>query len=328
VAGPGDAGSPAPAAGGIGGLVARVEHRVRPLADRILALPPAVLVLDLMERYGAAGGGVTAAGLAYSAIVAILPTLLLLVSILGFLIADPEQRDQVLEALAAQIPPLEDLISEMLEQISQGAWTFSIIGIIGVVWGASRVYAALDTSVALFFPREPRRDIVRQTIESLACVGFFMGSVLGGAALLLFVADLSIVPSGGPDQLVRRLIAVVLMTAWFVGALFLAYWYVPARRVPWRDAAVPALVAGVVVSAVTQIFAIIAPIFFRSLAIYGTFVALFAALVWLSLCTQVVLLGVAWIARRVNAPRPTRPGSPETLGADDAAHAVEASKSR
>jgi membrane protein len=274
--------------------------------------------MDLMERYGAAGGGVTAAGLAYSSIVAILPTLLLLVSILGFLIADPVQRDQLLQLLASQIPPLEDLISEILEQISQGAWTFSIIGIIGVVWGASRVYAALDTSVALFFPREPRRDIVRQTIESLACVGFFVGSVLGAAALLVFVSDISIVPSTSADQLIRRLIAVALMTAWFVGALFLAYWYIPARRVSWRDAAVPAFVAGLTVSIVTQVFALIAPIFFRSLAIYGTFVALFAALVWLSLCTQVVLLGVAWIARRVNAPRPIRPGTPETLGPEAA----------
>ena len=79
MAGRGDEGGPAPAMGGIGGFSARVEHRVRPLVDRILALPPAVLVLDLMERYGAAGGGVTAAGLAYSTIVAILPTQLLLV---------------------------------------------------------------------------------------------------------------------------------------------------------------------------------------------------------------------------------------------------------
>ena len=319
MAGRDDAGDPAKADGGVAGLVARAERRVRPLLDRILHLPPAVLVMDLMERYGAAGGGVTAAGLAYSTIVAILPTLLLLVSILGFLIADPAERDRVLQALAAQIPPLEDLISEILTQISQGAWTFSIIGVIGVTWGASRVYAALDTSVALFFPREPRRDIVRQTLESLACVAFFVGSVLGAAALLLFVADLSIVPSGDTDQLVRRLIALVIMTAWFVGALFLAYWYIPARRVPWRDAAVPAFVAGIVISLVTQIFAVIAPVFFRSLAIYGTFIALFAALIWLSLCTQVVLLGVAWIARRVNAPQPIRPGSPEALGGDGGA---------
>ena len=291
------------------GIVAPVERMVRPWVDRILSLPLAILGLDLMGRYGAAGGGVTAAGLAYSVLVAILPTLLLLVSLLGFIIADPAERERVLEFLASQIPPLEGLISEMLKQISEGAWAFSIIGLIGLVWGASRVYAALDTSVALFFPREPRRDMVRQTLESLACVAFFIGSVLGATALILFVADLSILPSDSADKLIRRLIAVLIMTAWFAGTLTLAYWYVPARRVPWRDAIVPGLLAGVLVSAITQIFAVIAPVFFRSLRIYGTFVALFAALVWLSLCTQVVLIGVAWLARRVKTPPPVRPGT-------------------
>lgn len=299
---------PADDGGPVGRFVARVERRARPWVERILALPLALLGVDLMERYGAAGGGVTAAGLAYSVLVAILPTLLLLVSLLGFLIADPAERDRVLEFLASQIPPLEDLIAEMLKQISEGAWTFSIIGLIGLVWGASRVYAALDTSVALFFPREPRRDIVRQTLESLACVAFLIGSVLGAAALLLFASDLSFIPSDGADRLIRRLVAVLIMTAWFTGTLSLAYWYVPARRVAWRDAFVPAVVAGIGVSAITQVFALIAPIFFQSLRIYGTFVALFAALIWLSLCTQIVLLGVAWLARRIEAPPSVRPG--------------------
>jgi membrane protein len=312
VSAPGDAqGSPdrSPA-----GLIGRIEARVRPVAERVLALPPAALVMDLMDRYGAAGGGVTAAGLAYSVLVAILPTLLILVGILGLMVSDPAEQDRILELLAAQIPPLEELIGEILKQISAGAWTFSIIGLIGLIWGASRVYAALDTAVALFFPREPRRDIVRQTIESLACVVFFLGSVLGAVALLLWVADLSLIPSDSGDALLRRLIAVLLLTGWMVSALWLSYWYIPARHITPRDALVPALAAGVAVSVLTQVFAIIAPIFFKSLRIYGTFFALFAALIWLSLCTQVVLLGVAWVARRVKAPTYPKPGTLPLVG--------------
>ena len=296
------------------GLIARVERRVRPYVERVLALPPVALVMDLMDRYGFAGGGVTAAGLAYSVLVAILPTLLILVSLLGFLVSDPAERDRIIALLAAQLPPLEDLIEEILRQISAGAWTFSILGLIGLIWGASRVYAALDTSVALFFPREPRRDIVRQTIESLACVVFFLGSVLGAVALLLWVADLSIVPMGNVDALLRRLVAILLLTGWLVAALWLSYWYIPARRILPRDALVPALAAGVAVSFLTQVFALIAPVFFKSLKIYGTFFALFAALIWLSLCTQVVLLGVAWVARRVHAPTYPKPGTLPLVG--------------
>ena len=294
--------------GGPAGIVTRVQARVAPLVARILATRLGSLGVDVMERYGAAGGGVTAAGLAYSTIFAIVPTLLVLVALLGVFIVDVAERNRLLTELIAQFPPLQELVSEVLKQVADGAWTYSIIGLVGLLWGASRVYAALESSVALYFPREPRRDLVRQTIESLIAVGFFLGSALGGVAALLFVADLSLIPSAEGDKVLRRIIAAVAVTGWLFASMLLVYRFVPARRITWREAVVPALAAGVGVSALTQVFAIVTPLFFKSLRLYGAFVALFAALIWLSLCTQIVLIGVAWLARRVGAPRPERPG--------------------
>lgn len=304
---------------GRAGLIARSQARVTAAVDRVVSTPLGGLAVDIMDRFGAAGGGVTAAGLAYSAIFAIVPALLLLVSLLGIFITDVAERDRLLHLLVLQFPPLEALVSEILKQVADGAWTFSLIGLIGLVWGASRAYAALDASVALYFPREPRRDVVRQTIESLVSVVFFLGSVLGGAAALLFVADLSLVPGAGGDALVRRVVAAAAVTGWLVAALLLAYRFVPARPIRWRQAVAPALAAGVAVSLLTQVFAVVTPIFFRSLRIYGAFVALFAALIWISFCAQIVLIGVAWLARCVGAPRPQRPGPAGTIGAPAAA---------
>lgn len=292
----------------LAGLIARSQRRVGAVVERVLSTTLGSLAVDVMDRFGAAGGGVTAAGLAYSAIFAIVPTLLLLVSLLGIFIADEAERDRLLHLLVAQFPPLEALVSEILKQVADGAWTFSLIGLIGLVWGASRAYTALDASVALFFPREPRRDMVRQTIESLVSVGFFLGSVLGGVAVLVFIADLSLVPGGSGEAPLRRVVGAAAVTGWLCAALLLAYRFVPARPITWRQAVVPAVTAGVVVSLLTQVFAVVTPIFFRSLRVYGAFVALFAALIWISLCAQVVLIGVAWLARRVGAPRPERPG--------------------
>ena len=202
-------------------------------------------------------------------------------------------------------------MTEILKQVAEGAWTYSILGLIGLVWGASRVYAALESSVALYFPREPRRDLLRQTIESLVSVAFFLGSALGGIAVLVFVADLSLIPSADGDKIIRRIVAAVAVTAWLFVTLLLVYRFVPARRIAWREAVVPALAAGAAVSALTQVFAVVTPLFFKSLRLYGAFVALFAALIWLSLCTQIVLIGVAWLARRVGAPKPERPQTGE-----------------
>jgi YihY family inner membrane protein len=229
------------------------------------------------------------------------------VSLLGIFITDAAELERLVNLLVAQFPPLEPIVKEILKQVSAGAWTFSFIGLVGLFWGASRSYAALDSSVALYFPREPRRDIVRQTIESVLSVIFFLGSAIGGVVVLWWVADLSIIPSGSGDALLRRLVGVLAVTVWMCTVLLLIYRFVPARHIRWREAIVPGLLAGLTVSALTQVFAIVTPIFFTSLRLYGAFVALFAALIWLSLCTQIVLIGVAWLARRVGAPRPERP---------------------
>lgn len=294
-------------ASGVAAVVARVQARVTPIVDRVLATPLGSLAVDVMDRFGAAGGGVTAAGLAYSLIFAIVPTMLILVSLLGIFVADVAEQERLLNLLIAQFPPLEPLVREILKQVSAGAWTFSVLGLIGLFWGASRSYAALDSSVALYFPREPRRDIVRQTIESIVSVVFFLGSAIGGVAVVWWVADLSLIPSASGDALVRRLVGALAVTLWLIVVLLLVYRFVPSRQIRWREAVMPALVAGIAVSGLTQVFAIVTPLFFKSLRLYGTFVALFAALIWLSLCTQIVLIGIAWLARRVGAPRPERP---------------------
>ena len=96
---------------GVAAVVARVQARVMPLVDRVLATPLGSLGVDVMDRFGAAGGGVTAAGLAYSLIFAIVPTMLILVSLLGIFITDPNELDRLLKLLVAQFPPLEGIVS-------------------------------------------------------------------------------------------------------------------------------------------------------------------------------------------------------------------------
>jgi membrane protein len=292
-----------------GSPVAKVAGRVTALVDAAYATRPGRFGKEVMDRTGAAGGGVTANGLAYSAIFTIVPTLLILASIIGVFISDAAERERIVEIIATQIPPLEDLIRTVLNEIAAGAVAFGILGILGAVWGASRFYAALDQSAALFFPLAPRRDLVRQTLESLLSVGFFVGSALGAVALATGVSALDVLPRPEAEPIVRRLVAAVAMTAWFTLALALVYRFVPSLPVRWRDSLPPSIAAGLAISVVTQVFVLVAPIFLSGLRFYGTFIAIFAALIWLSLCCQIVVYGLAWLAMRLGAPVPTLPGA-------------------
>jgi len=82
------------------------------------------------------------------------------------------------------------------------------------------------------------------------------------------------------------------------------YRVVPGRHVPWASLMLPSVLVGVGLTLLTQLFSYIAPRLIGSAAVYGTFVAVFAAMVWLSTGFQVMLLGAAWIRERIGPPPP------------------------
>jgi uncharacterized BrkB/YihY/UPF0761 family membrane protein len=56
---------------------------------------------------------------------------------------------------------------------------------------------------------------------------------------------------------------------------------------------------GITLAAFTDLFVYIAPRLIGSLALYGAIAASFAALVWLSVGFQALLLGAAWTRERM-----------------------------
>jgi uncharacterized BrkB/YihY/UPF0761 family membrane protein len=114
----------------------------------------------------------------------------------------------------------------------------------------------------------------------------------------------------GPEtRLFWQLITPVLTTLVFVAAIAAIYRLVPARHVPWRALLLPAIVVGIALAVVTQLFSFIAPRLIGSAAIYGTFIAVFAAMVWLSTGFQVLLIGAAWVRERLEVDSPFEPES-------------------
>ena len=99
--------------------------RLRLLVERVVArvggLRATRTLLGVLEAYDRAGGGLTASGLAYTSLIALLPGLLLMVSIFGLLIDDPETQEQLVSAVAEAVPPLEDFARAAFESVSAGA---------------------------------------------------------------------------------------------------------------------------------------------------------------------------------------------------------------
>ncbi len=285
----------------------------RDVAERAASLRgrrPVRSLLVIVAEYDRAGGGLLAAGLAYEALFALVPAFVLLVGIVG-LVVDPGRAADVAAAVGLVAPPLEPLATAAFEQVRQGALAFSFVGLLGLAWGASRLYRALDDAIGRIFHAAPRRNPIGRALRGLVVVGLEVAVVVGLAALTGLAAVVETVPVRPAAAPVVEPLLVLLPSALallvFVVLSAAVYRWVPNRPVPWRALLPPALVAGFTIALFSHVFAFLAPRLLGVGVLFGSIVTVLAALVWLGIVAQILLLGAAWTRRRV-VGRPASPG--------------------
>jgi membrane protein len=274
----------------------------RSIAARILRWGPVRTARRILDAYGDAGGGLLAGGLTYSALFALLPSLLLLTAVLGFVVKDPERRIAIVQGIGRALPPLQGIVATSLDQITSNAAGFGTLGLLGLAWGASHFYGSLDDAFARIYRDEPRRGFLGKTLRGVLSivllVTVFIGAlVLTGLASSL--ADGTVAQFGGESAAVLQVVAPLLSAIAFVTATVLVYRLVPGRPTPWRALWLPALSAGITLTLLTQLFGYIAPRLLGVGSVYVAFVAVFAAMVWLSTGFQILLLGATWARDRM-----------------------------
>jgi membrane protein len=132
---------------------------------------------------------------------------------------------------------------------------------------------------------------------------FVVALVLTGIASYLAEETASVL--GTETRVFWRVATPLLTAAVFLVALALVYRLVPARFVPWHVVAFPAVTIGMLLAGVTQLFTYVAPRLIGAAAVYGTFVAIFALMIWLSVLFQGLLIGAAWVGVRLERDPPT-----------------------
>jgi membrane protein len=266
----------------------------------VLGWGPVATVRGVLDRYDAAGGGLLAGGLAYSALFAIVPLAALMAGIVGLVVDDEARRAAVVAAIADVLPPLRDIVRLVLEEAAGAAGAISILGGLALVWGASRFAIAFEDAMRRIFGGERRRGFVTRNAAALVAVlGLIgvaiLGAVLAGLSSFLDAAE----ARGGP--VVGFVIGVGLAVVPSVLALVsiaLVYRLVPVLAPGWRAIVPPALVIALVLTVLTRIFVFIAPRLVGAAATIGALATAFAALAWLSLSFQAILIGAAWVRQR------------------------------
>lgn len=233
--------------------------------------------------------------------------MLLLAGIAGLFVADPTERARVVDVLAGVLPPLRDVIEAVLEQVARDAAPVSIVGAALLLWGTSRFAVAFDDSIARVIGGSRARGVLRRNLGAIAAVGLMIGAILlstllaGVLELLERAAEGGVIPILG---LVAQIALGLLPVVATIGATILVYRVVPVPAPPWRSVLVPGITIGLVLTIVARLFAFLAPRLIGAAALLGTLATVFAALAWLSLSFQALLLGAAWVKDRADRRLP------------------------
>ncbi len=281
-----------------------------------------------MRAYDRGGGGMLAAALAYFAFFTMVPALLLFVSLLGILVEDRGLREQLVSSLVDRLDPVSEVASTVIDGLAGGGRTGSLIGILGLLWGASGFYGALQNAMGRMFPGPGGRGFLHTRLRGLLTVALILGSLSAAvvaiialpavhqwlAARCLEIDDLHLplleqacAVDPGPVSTIVVIGATMLVAG---AAALLVYVVIPPDGATLRQAFVPAALVGVVIGLFTSLFGWLAPLLMRQWLTLGIVGSVFISLIWFNLIFQALVYGAALARMRRDVSRrgSRRPG--------------------
>jgi membrane protein len=263
------------------------------MKDRLLD----TLLARAVKRYLDAQGPNWATLIAWNAMFAMFPILLVTATIIGAVLHAPGLSSGIQQQVVHAFPghDTQSQISDALKAFHDKSGIFAVVGFAGLMWSGAALFGAIEQGLSALYPCRPR-DFVHQKLVGFAMILLFtvmaVPLVLSSSVLPALVS-LPVVPHllrSGPVALLLQLAAGVLDAS----VLFLAIYYVvPNRRQRLRHVVPGALAAGVLLEGLTLLF----PLYFKlagGFATYGaTFALFFLLLTYFFLLGQITMLGGA-----------------------------------
>ncbi|MGE0385035.1 MAG: YihY family inner membrane protein [Gammaproteobacteria bacterium] len=283
------------------------------------------LVLDVAQEFRAQHCPVTAAGLAYTTILTLVPLLTVAFATFAAFPAFHKLQGQVeLFVFENFVPALGETVHRYMSDFARKAAGLRAVGLAVLVVTVLMLMASIESAFDRIWaaPRRRRRLLRFLTYWAVLTLGpLLIGT---GLAVTSYVVSLPLLTGVGQSfGLGVRLLA-LLPFATSCLAFLLLYAFLPNRAVRIRDAAVGALVAALLFEAAKRGFALFITRFPTNQAIYGAFATLPIFLVWIYVSWLVVLIG-AVVARCLGRGYDfARPGGPYRSAFADAVRLVGA----
>ncbi|RWZ58720.1 YihY/virulence factor BrkB family protein [Halobacillus fulvus] len=232
---------------------------------------------------------------AYYYLLAIVPMLILLLSILPYLNIEAETAIQamsnVIPSNTAEI--FRENIVSIVEQPSGGLLT---IGIIGTLWSASNGINAFIQSSNMAYNVEETRSFIKVRLLSIALtIGMIVAIVVAlvlpvfGDVIIDLVNRVVNLPSQTVVlfQLLRWVISIVVMG----GILMALYHFAPNKNIPFKHILPGALITAVLWQLISLLFSFYVSNFGNYSATYGSLGGIIILMLWFFLTGIILMVG-------------------------------------
>lgn len=246
-----------------------------------------------------------AASIAYYALLSLFPFLLLLLSVMGSLTADPSDRDAVVTFVFRYFPRQFDFITRQFDAFRSQTVQLGFWGLLALTWASLGVFNAVSSAVNHAWGVEHRRSFLKHRL-----VSFLMMLSAGGVFVLALL--LASATKVAETQWFFNMVEQVDWLAWLgnvtvtyaatlllIVCVALVFYFVPNTKVRFRDVWPGAIVTGLLWQAALSAFSWYARDMARWNVIHGSIATVVVFLVWIYVSAVVLLYGVELTAAYV-----------------------------
>lgn len=266
------------------------ENKNRKRKNRII-----LFVIELIKRIFDHDITATAGFLAYNLMLAFVPFLMFLLTLIGLSNLDV---NQVLEALSYILPiKAYDLIKYTVIEVLKGQGTGIVwITIFLAIWAASNGFGAVIRGMNRAYGVREKRGYISRVVRSIASTVILALLIILTMVLLVF-GDviknfvITYIPVSNFITMLWDLMRYIILVFMMVVIFVTIYKYTPAKKVSWVEAFPGAFLTSLGWLIFSSCFAYYVNTFSNYSRLYGSLGAIFILMTWLYLSSFIILLG-------------------------------------
>jgi len=239
-----------------------------------------------------------AAAISFYAILSVIPLFLVFLSAAGFILHSSEEAlSSVIILLMKTFPASTAAIFELLSHLIQKKAVFGVIGLAGLMWGASRIFSAVENAMNIVWKVKKGRSYWHSKFLSLLLVPIAVLIMLSSLAFTAFytVARHLTIPlihlELSEATFVSRLFAILFPLILGFILFFLIYKIIPYRKVSTKSALIGAICSSVMWEVAKSLFDIYIKHYAHFEKIYGSLGTPVVMLIWVYYSAFIILIG-------------------------------------